>query len=124
MADTILANSAKIGTTLGGMVTLASLGISAPRYDPVTYAVTAKMASGLVVARGFRSSRWYWDRQLTRAEITAFRTYCPNTSALVYISTPTNDAGTYDDFECIMFMNPENEKGFTFDIPFTQMIEA
>jgi len=113
--------SCEIGTTLGGLATLTSLGVSSPLAGPLIYAETKTMAGGNIVRRGFRYVDWEWKGFLSQTEIDILRVY--DNGAPIYISTPINNGRTYDAFVCTLNW-PEDESGTAFKIRFTQLVEA
>jgi hypothetical protein len=114
--------SCEIGTTLGGLATLTSLGISSPLASYRPQSEIVKMAGGNVVRRGFPTARWEW-KYLSQAEIDILRTYCTGGSASIFIATPINDGRAYDDFEGVMVW-PEDETGTNFILDFTHLVAA
>ena len=81
----------KIGTTIGGEVTLASLGIVNPH--PIWHqgVQTVKLGdnSGRLLGAQFVEWAWGFLSQASRDVLRA--SYCPGASALIVIVTPTTE---------------------------------
>lgn len=90
MANPAADTDFKIGTTLGGQVTLASLGISQPH--PIWRGAVTSIKLGDNSARllGAPVVEWDWGF-ITAAQRDALRTFCPGASAAVFITTPTTE---------------------------------
>jgi len=112
----------EIGTTYGGMVTLASLGIPGPvtSYRPSSDRV--RTASGLLHERGWATAEWRFPL-LTQAQIEALRDIVGNNaSAAVFIKTPINEDRAPTVFECVVDW-PEDETGTAFRLSFVALVE-
>lgn|SRR5574340_527964 len=99
-------NKFRIGSSVGGMVTLESLGIEDPKWDYEFYAVPVLLGDGLVRGVGAPIARWRWG-SLGQAERNLLRTYCTGASAAVYIETRIKDkigatADAFDEFTANM----------------------
>lgn|SRR5574341_2194384 len=90
MSNPALDTDFKIGTTLVGMVTLASLGI--PNPHPIWRGGVTSVKLGDHSARilGLPVLDWEWGF-LGQTQRDALRTYCPGASAQVFIQTPTTE---------------------------------
>ncbi len=119
----------QIGTTMGGLVNIESLPTPLPNmksyYKQFSELVT--LANGASFGRGFASAEWRWNL-LTRPQRDQLRTFCPGTSAAVYIRTRSNDnEDEYKYFQAIMHFPIEEEKDTTVrmdvTIVFTHLIE-
>jgi hypothetical protein len=78
----------KIGSSLGGMATLASLGIDLPQPLPVHHAEQVALGDGTLRGVGWLQCEWRFDWILDLDLIT-LRTFCPEPalSATVWIKT-------------------------------------
>lgn len=83
----------KIGTTLGNMVTITSLGLADPHPTPVHYAERLDLGSGGVLDTGWQQCSWRWAI-LDPADVNILAAYCPGTTANVYIKTLKRGGGT------------------------------
>lgn len=116
-----------IGTTLENMVTLESLGISNPEDDP-RQEESVLLGSRKVKDIGSISNSWHWGFiQFLKRD--TLRTYCPEKSAWVYISTYSNEDRLFHTYYCLMVW-PEGERqrsgkviDFTINFLFMQEIE-
>lgn len=83
----------KIGTTIGNMVTVVSLGVPLPDPVPVHYSNRIQLGSGGVLDSGWKRCYWRFD-VLTIGELQALLTYCPGGStSSVYIKTVNQGGG-------------------------------
>lgn len=90
----------KIGTTAVGMVTLTSLGITAPMTEYSIAVDSVTLGDGSEKGVGSPTAIWHWGF-LTGTQRASLRTYCTGTSATVYIRTKKDD-NTYDNFFAIL----------------------
>jgi hypothetical protein len=79
----------KIGTTFGGKVTLASLGIKDPLWEFVPYSKTFDLGDGTQRGGGWPVTIWHWGF-LPSAKRDVLKAYCPGASAIIHITTPNN----------------------------------
>ena len=110
----------KIGTTLGGMVTLASLGVSSPAANYRRAAEIKQTISGSFVRRGSASITLDWQ-SIKQEEIEALRVYCSGASAPVYIYAPSDVNRAYATFSGIMVW-PEREDGLKFQLKIINLV--
>jgi hypothetical protein len=111
----------KIGTTFGGLATLASLGIPDPKSEYIPGAGKVRLASGQDRDLGAPVIRWHFGF-LTYADRDTLRTYCTGASGNIYIESRINDNvstvhDAFKDFLCIMHW-PDEEKDAFFRVPF------
>jgi hypothetical protein len=88
----------KIGTTQGGMVTLASLGIPAPQNSFTPSSTERVRGDGAIIGQGWAEDEWHWGF-LTQSQRTALRTYIPGRGAHIFIRDLKDDGVTWKDFE-------------------------
>jgi hypothetical protein len=117
-----------IGSTLGGMVTLASLGVPDPKSTWQPYSELVPLDSGKERGVGFPVATWQFG-YLTRAQRNALRTFCTGASAAVYIQTRKADNDdAYDDYSAIMVwpLAEDRDAGrrISFVIRFKHLVEA
>lgn len=88
----------KIGTSQGGLVTLASLGIPAPKNNFVPFATYIDLATGATQGNGWASDEWTWGfiKDAWRASL---RIYIPSAGAHIFIRDLKDDGTTWKDFE-------------------------
>lgn len=117
----------KIGTTSGGMVTLASLGIPDPKGEYFNYSDLRNLGDGTVRGVGYPRAVWRWGF-LSRADRDALRTYCTGVaSSAIYIQTRTLDStDVFDDFSATMIWPAEEERSagrrLSFEIEFRNLV--
>lgn len=120
-----MANEFEIGTAVDSTVTLASLGVPAPKYEYGLYAGEIVLGDGTSRGVGFPVTVWHWSF-ITAAQRTALRTYCTGKSAVVFIRTIKDD-NTYADFEAIMIWPTHEERSagrvLDFSLEFRNMVE-
>lgn len=104
MADNI---EYEIGSSIGGMVTLASLGIPAPQCDYIPFTESVNALDGSVVGLGKPATQWHWGF-LQASQRTALRAYCSGSSAVVYIRSRADDNAFYE-YEAVLVW-PANEE--------------
>lgn len=118
----------KIGTSLGGMSTLASLSITDPQALPVHYAEQVILGDGTARGLGWKQCEWRWAR-LYLAEVNVLQAYCPSSSASpIYIKT-LNRGGGFQAYSATMIWPQVEPAGqsdcyFDFVIRFTELVEA
>jgi hypothetical protein len=88
----------KIGTTQGGMVTLASLKIPAPEQNFIPHSTERIRGDGSIIGQGWAEDEWHWGF-LTQSQRTALRTYIPGRGAHIFIRDLKDDGVTWQDFE-------------------------
>ena len=107
----------KIGTTLGGMVTLASLGVPAPQQVFTPFSQYIRLGDGSSKGVGFPTCEWSFGF-LSEADRDALKSYCAGASATVYIRTLDQDLD-WQNYEALLIW-PENgeerRNGATIDI--------
>lgn len=108
----------KIGASAGAMVTLASLGISAPlaSFDAGEQVQTS---DGNFITRGYSSIILDWA-SITQEEIEKLRAY---RGATVYIYAPIDVSRAYRTFSSIMVW-PKREDGIKFQLKYTHLVAA
>ena len=123
-----LANAYQIATTLPGLATLESLGVTVPRseYQPYTEAVS--LGDGTVRGAGAPFAKWLWD-YLPQDQRDILRTYCTDASAEIYIETRTVDTlDVWDQFSAVMvWPTQEQRENFVrleFAIEFRYLVAA
>ena len=135
MASPAVKTDFQIGATLGGLVTLDSLGIPMPH--PVYKAGVSKVKLGSNAARllGAPTVEWTWGF-LTQSQRDTLRTYVPGASADLFIITPTIEkvAGVSNAsarFECQAWYpdpespeNPDAGRRLQFILTFKQLVSA
>lgn len=99
----------KIGTTLGGMTNIESLTtpLPLPQFDYQLFARNVNLGSGRTRGVGFPIATWTFQL-LTIEEYNQLRSFCPGTSAQVYIRTRGDD-DSYDDFQANMICPNEGQ---------------
>ena len=115
--------SYRIGTTYENMLTLDALEITIPDAEPPA-SEEEELIDGTVRSVGLPFCTWHWNH-ISFAEWTVLKSYCPNTSADVYIRTLAKGNG-FDTYACKMKM-PQNEtmtvKGVSdFTVSFYRMV--
>jgi hypothetical protein len=124
-------NEFKIGTTLGGMTLLSALAtpVEWPKSTYMPYADVQTLISGLVRGVGFPIATWSWE-VITRPQRDMLRTFCPGSSANVYIHTKTMDfSDSYDDFAAVMIWptleeEHDSQRRINFKIDFRFLVPA
>lgn len=116
----------KIGTTLGGMVTLESLGVPAPEQTFVKYSQSVQLGDGTSKGVGWPSCEWRFGF-LTETQRDALKAYCPNASAEVFIRTFDEDLD-YQNYECVLIWPSNGEErtvGASIDVTlqFQRMVQ-
>lgn len=122
--------SFEIGTTLGGMVnveTLDSGNLPAPKATYKPYSELIPLGNGSVRGTGYPTIVWKWGI-LSRSARDALRTYCPGSSALVYIKSQAIDsADAYVTYLAWMVWPEEEDRQASrrveFSIEFRKPIE-
>lgn len=121
----------KIGTTLGGLVLLTDLGITAnprPTFQPFSSFV--RLADGTLQGNGFPLATWHWDVMKAGWSDILAAYLGGNLSATVYIRTRLNrlDSGDYDwaNYYCVMNWPSGDEdiqsrRNLSLTIEFTHM---
>ena len=79
---------------------LTALGVPEPFWEYRPYSVERITGSGLVRGSGWAEAIWHWDF-ITRAAYLALKTYCPDASASVTISTKVSTS-LYTSFSAIL----------------------
>lgn len=117
----------KIGTTFGGLNALDAFTapLPVPNSQWIQYQEIVELANGRT--RGIGSPRVIWTFELIN-EVAArneLKTYCPDSSAAVFISTRLED-GTYDDFSATMRWPLEETLGLggvlNLSVEFTDLV--
>ena len=135
MANPAVNTDFQISTTLGGLVTLRSLGVTNPH--PIWQPAVARIKLGDNSARltGAPYVTWQWG-YIQSAERDILRGYCPNASALVYIWTPTTEkvsgvSNAAKRYQCQMLWpspetpeDPQTGRRVQFVLLFRQLIEV
>jgi hypothetical protein len=80
----------EIGSALGSIATLTSLGAIEPESQFIDYSTTVKTGSGKVRGLGLPSATWHYG-YLYQAQYDALRAFCPTAGASVCIATLNND---------------------------------
>lgn len=80
----------EIGTALGSIATLTSLGIVNPESTHIDYSNSVKLGSGLTKGLGFDQCEWHYG-YLYIAQYSALRAFCSTAGAAVCIATLNND---------------------------------
>lgn len=122
----------KIGSTLGGMQTLAELGIIAnPNPDYRQFAEVVEDGTGRTRGQGSRMAVWHWD-VMRKGESDILAGFLSgDLSAPVYIRTRLNRLSggdyTWATFSCIMHWPPGDEdiqsrRNLDLDITFTHLV--
>lgn len=88
----------KIGSTLGGLALLSSLGIPAPKHAFVPYSVEVDLGDGSQAGQGWATDEWHWDF-LTASQRATLRTYVTGKSAKIFIRDLIDDGATWKNFE-------------------------
>ena len=120
-------NVYKIGTTYGGLTSLASLTppIPYPYHDFTNFSALHNLADGGSRGNGSPMIKWSW-KFLTRAQRTLLRTYCvsPATSATIYIAQ-LNSEGSETAYLCKMNWPPtedyQAERVLDFELIFRRL---
>ncbi len=105
-----------VGTTVGGMVNVESLGCPAPRPGYEAFSSMLTLGDGSVRGVGYPRASWTFDF-LSGAQRAALKAFCPGASAKVYVRTM--DAGrSYHTWEAVMVWNAqeENDSGICLDL--------
>jgi hypothetical protein len=129
----------EFGISLTSTITLLenlTVALPIPRAPYKPYMRSRTASSGKSIAQGFASFQWIFSR-LTPAQREQLRTFCPGSSAVVYIRTMTNEkdtphsvaADSYQTFQCVMHW-PDDEKRdpakthdrLDFTITFTNLV--
>jgi len=84
------ATTYEIGTTLGTMATLASIGAINPESQFTDYPDSIKLADGTTRARGFPTASWHYG-YLTPTQYNALRAFVTLASAEIFIATLNNN---------------------------------
>jgi len=119
----------KIGTTLGGMTNLESLGtpVPLPQIDYMPFARVVNLGSG--GTRGVGSPVVTWTFQLlSLAEYNQLRVFCSGASAEIYIRTLI-DNDTYGNFQAKMIIPNDGQNRWfgnrkNFVITFRNLVVA
>ena len=117
----------KIGTTLGGMATLASISVTDPQASPVAYAEYTELGNGLVRGSGWYVCEWRWAR-LYQSEVNALQAYCPGTSRDDIFIRTLNRGGSWNTYTGIVIwprVEPAEASDCYFDfvITFRSLVE-
>jgi hypothetical protein len=118
----------KIGTTLVGMVTLASLGVPDPKSTYEPYSEQLELGNGKIRGGGFPTATWHWGF-LKQAWRDALRAYCTGASASIFIETRITDTSdAYDQFSVVIVWPQEEERDafrrLDFTLEFRQLVTA
>lgn len=95
---TITLGKFRVGATFGALAYLTTLGLVNPRASTPSYSRPTVLANGTLQNFGWLQCVWEWTF-LSMARYTILRTYFPNQSGTVYIST-FNDALGWRDYSC------------------------
>lgn len=107
-----MASSYKIATTLAGITSLDLLATKVvdPRGTFKEFQERVTLGDGTVRGTGWKSAEWHWDF-IKRAMRDQLRTFCPGASAVVYITTKTNDsADSFATYKAVMIWPDELDK--------------
>ena len=105
-----LANAYQIGTTLGALATLKSIGIPDPKSSYKPYADVIVLGNGANRGVGLPVAIWHWG-YLTRAQRDLLRAFCTGASATIFIETRTNDTvDVFDQFTATMIWPADEMK--------------
>lgn len=124
-----MANDYKIGTTVGNMLALSSLGIDDPDPIPVQYSDYVDLGNGKTKGVGWYRCEWRFA-YIEINEVRALRAYCPepSTSSNVYIKT-VKTTGGFGVYSAIMVW-PLTEPAYIGDtysdfvVEFRYLVEA
>lgn len=110
-----------IGTTVGNLVTLDTLGLPAPHATFLEFTVAVERADALIAGLGRGLAVWSWGF-ITQSQYNALRTgYCTGKSASVVIRTLKDD-GTFANFNAVIIWPkqavPKNESIIGFVLNF------
>jgi len=114
----------EIGSSFGGMVTLFSLDILAPRCDYIPYAASVVLGDGQVFGIGKPATQWHWGF-LTAAQRASLRSYCSGSSATVYIRSRADDNAFYEYSAILVWPANEERVGgrvIDFTLEFRSMV--
>jgi hypothetical protein len=96
---TITLGKFRVGATFGGLAYLTTLGLVNPRAATPSYSRPTILADGTLQNFGWLQCVWEWT-YLNAARYTILRTYFPNQSGAVFIST-FDDTLAWRDYQCI-----------------------
>jgi len=88
----------ELGTTLGGIASLASLGLLAPESQYIDFSQRVVSADGIAHGLGYPSAVWHYGF-MSQAEYDILRGIIPSLGKAIFISTLNND-GDYKTFAC------------------------
>jgi len=118
-----------IGEDPGEMLNLEDdLGVMPPHPAPfLEWATSYETGTGMMQGDGWPSCEWHFDF-LDATMLATLRTYCPNKSAVVYITTLKADLTTYGTFQAVMIWPDDRDyrmgRAVTdFTIQFTHLEE-
>lgn len=80
----------EIGSTLGSIATLVSLGAIEPEAQFIDYPDSIKLADGTLRGRGFPQASWHYG-YLTPAQYDALRAFVTLASSEIFIATLNNN---------------------------------
>lgn len=118
--------------TLDTLLSLNNVPVE-PEWTYQPYSEIAKTLAGSGYGRGFAIATWHLNIA-HNTQRTILRTFCPGTSAEVYLSTPTNEDDTngdpvFKDFRATMhWMAGQEDKQIRhtlgIDLTFTHLVEV
>ena len=121
------ATTYEIGTTLGGMVTLASLDIPVPESDFTDFSDSVKLGSGLTRGLGYPLVTWHYGFLYLAQWDALIFDFCPTASASIFIATP-NNSQTFLRYTAVMVPPPKyiirNAKYIDVTVSFNNLIAA
>lgn len=113
----------KIGTSQAGLVTLASLGIPAPKNNFVPYSTYIPLATGATQGNGWSTDEWQWGF-IKDAWRVSLRLYIPSAGANIFIRDLKDDGSTWKDFEVEVEWPQREERVTAHRIPFALAFRA
>jgi hypothetical protein len=124
-----VANDYKIGTSIGNMLSLSTLGINDPDPVPVQYSEYLDQGDANILGAGCLRAEWRFAI-IEIDEVRALRAYCPepSCSSTVYIKT-VKTTGGFGVYQAIMVW-PQTEPAYEADayedfiIEFRMLAEA
>ena len=111
----------RIGSTIGTMATLVSLGIQEPQIVPVHYAEYIPLGDGSMRGAGWLQCEWRWGT-LDKWEVTQLRTLCPEPDASASVAIKTvKSGGGMENYNCTLIwpqIEPAAEGDWYEDVVF------
>lgn len=98
-----------IGATVGGLVTLNSLGVVDPKSSFTPYTVTFRKGDGVLQGQGYSAATWHWDI-IPASQRATLRAYITGLSGALVIRMPNNE-GVWHQYDCVMdWMEAEEDQ--------------